>query len=310
MLDEVRAGLSRSQKELPPKFFYDLRGSELFEEITQLPEYYLSRTERGLLEQWMPSWIAEVRPRSLVELGAGSAAKTRIILDAMQAAGTAEVYVPIDVSALFLRQVSENLNQEYPGLEVLPTVADISTELPVPDALPCPVLYSFLGGTIGNFAPADAVRLLRRVRRVMSLSGGFLVGVDLRKDVARIEGAYNDAQGVTTEFNLNMLRVLNRELGANFDLEAFQHRAFYNHDTHCIEMHLVAVHAQQVTIPEVGSFTLREGESIRTEISCKHDRESIAALFTAADLRIARWESDAEDLFAVVLGAPARSPQL
>ncbi len=308
MLEEVRAGLSRPQKELPPKFFYDLRGSELFEKITQLPEYYLSRTERVLLERWMPEWIAEARPRSLLELGAGSAAKTRIILDAMRTGGTAEVYVPIDVSALFLQQVSEDLDREYPRLEVVPVVADITTELPLPDELPHPVLYSFLGGTIGNFDPEAALHLLRRVRGVMQLPDRFLMGVDLRKDPVRIEAAYNDAQGVTAEFNRNMLQVLNRELGADFDLSAFRHHAFYNRDCHCIEMHLVAERPQRVSIPGIGSFELREGESLRTEISCKHDRESVAALFTAAGLRSERWETDAEELFAIVLAAPVASP--
>ncbi len=304
MLEEVRAGLSRPQKEMPPKFFYDLRGSELFEEITRLPEYYLSRTERGLLERWMPEWIAEVRPRSLVELGAGSAAKTRIILDAMRAAGTAEVYVPLDVSALFLRQVCESLNHEYPALGVVPTVADISTELPVGEGLPRPVLFSFLGSTIGNFDPDGALRLLRRVRGAMHPPDRFLMGVDLRKEPTRIEAAYNDSRGVTAEFNRNMLHVLNRELGADFDPSAFRHHAFYNGESHCIEMHLVADRPQRVTIPGLDTVTLRAGESIRTEISCKHDRGSVTEMFSAAGLSIERWETDAEGLYALVLGAP------
>jgi L-histidine N-alpha-methyltransferase len=287
MLAEVAAGLSAPQKELPPKYFYDQRGSELFEEITRLPEYYPTRTERALLESWMPKLIRELGIRSLVELGAGSAEKSRIILSAMRAAGAAGFYVPIDVSASFLTQTAARLRREYPGLTVEPLVADIANEFSPPHALPAPVLYAFLGGTIGNFYPPAAIRLM---------------GVDLRKDVGRIEAAYNDSRGVTAEFNRNMLLVLNQELGSEFDPATFKHHAFYEPVTHRIEMHLVSTLTQEIRVPGIGLIHFDEGESVRTEISSKYDRASVAELFSAAGLRIESWRPDPEVLFALVVG--------
>ncbi|MGH6885491.1 MAG: L-histidine N(alpha)-methyltransferase [Geminicoccales bacterium] len=304
MLAEVAAGLSAPQKELPPKYFYDHRGSELFEEITRLPEYYLTRAERALLERWMPRLIPSLGTRALVELGAGSAEKTRTILDAMRAAGTAELYVPIDVSAAFLRETAERLRREYPGLTVTPAVADIADELSVPRALPAPALFIFLGSTIGNFYPPAAIRLLARVRAALRPGDRFLIGADLRKDPAVIEAAYNDAMGVTAEFNRNMLRVLNHELAADFDPDAFEHRAFYDREAHRIEMHLVARAAHRVRVPGIGEVRFAEGESIRTEISCKHDVASLAALFAAAGLRLDAWQTDARRRFMLAVGAP------
>ncbi|CAN5854701.1 L-histidine N(alpha)-methyltransferase [soil metagenome] len=304
MLAEVADGLSSPQKELSPKYFYDQRGSELFEEITRLDEYYPTRTERALLEEWMPSLIGRLGSRSLIELGAGSAEKSRVILDAMRAAGTAALYVPIDVSATFLSQTAARLRREYPRLAVEPAIADISEEFDVPRRGPHPALYAFLGGTIGNFYPPAAIRLLGRVRGAMERGDRFLMGVDLRKDVARIEAAYNDERGVTAAFNRNMLLVLNHELGADFDPSAFDHLAFYEPVAHRIEMHLVSRREQLVTVPGVGAIRFDAGESLRTEISCKHDRESVAQLFEAAGLEIEEWRTDPESLFALVVGAP------
>ncbi|MGH7515849.1 MAG: L-histidine N(alpha)-methyltransferase [Gemmatimonadales bacterium] len=304
MLAEVAAGLSAPQKELPPKYFYDHRGSELFEEITRLPEYYLTRAERALLEGWMPRLIPSLRTRALVELGAGSAEKTHIVLDAMRAAGTAELYVPIDVSAAFLRETADRLRREYPGLTVTPAVADIAEELTVPRPLPAPALFIFLGSTIGNFYPPAAIRLLARVRGAMRSGDRFLIGADLRKDPAVIEAAYNDATGVTAEFNRNMLRVLNYELAADFDPDAFEHRAFYDREAHRIEMHLVARSAHRVAVPGIGEVRFAEGESIRTEISCKHDLPSLAAVFSAAGLHLDAWQTDAARRFVLAVGAP------
>ena len=303
MLAEVAAGLAAPQKELPPKYFYDHRGSELFEEITRLPEYYPTRTERSLLESWMPALISDLGTRTLVELGAGSAEKSRIILSAMRAAGTAGLYVPIDVSASFLEQTAGRLRREYPGLRVEPAVADIAEEFDLSRAVPHPALYAFLGGTIGNFYPPAAIRLLRRVRSAMDPADRFLMGVDLRKDVRLIEAAYNDSQGVTAEFNRNMLLVLNHELGANFDPDAFEHLAFYEPVTHRIEMHLVSKVEHEVRVPGIGLVAFRQGESIRTEISCKHDRRSVGDLFAAAGLRIEIWRPNPGALFALVVGA-------
>jgi len=305
MLAEVSAGLSAPQKELPPKYFYDQRGSELFEEITGLPEYYPTRTERALLEGWMPELMAQLGTRALIELGAGSAEKSRIILDAMRATGLGELYVPIDVSATFLSQTAAQLRREYPGLTVEPAIADISEELNLPRRIPHPAVFAFLGSTIGNFYPPAAIRLLARVRAALEPSDRFLVGVDLRKDVARIEAAYNDSRGVTAEFNRNMLLVLNHELGADFDPQAFEHRAFYDTVAHRIEMHLVSTRDQRVTIPGLEPVAFARGESIRTEISCKYDRGSVAELFDAAGLRIEAWPTDPTTPFGLVVGAPA-----
>jgi L-histidine Nalpha-methyltransferase len=305
MLTEVAAGLTAPQKELSPKYFYDQRGSELFEAITRLPEYYPTRTERALLEGWMPDLMAQLGTRTLIELGAGNAEKSRIILDAMRATGMAELYVPIDVSATFLSQTAAQLRREYPGLAVEPAIADISVELNLPRRMPRPALFAFLGGTIGNFYPPAAIRLLARVRAAMEPGDRFLMGVDLRKDIARIEAAYNDSQGVTAEFNRNMLLVLNHELGADFDPGAFEHRAFYDPVAHRIEMHLVSSRDQVVEIPGLGSVAFAKGESLRTEISTKYDRASVSALFAAAGLRIEAWPIDPATPFGLVVGAPA-----
>ena len=304
MLAEVRAGLAAVQKRLPPKYFYDQRGSELFEEITRLPEYYPTRTERGILEEWMPELVAGLRPRALAELGAGSAQKTRIILEAMRQAGTGQLYVPIDVSAAFLRQTARELESDYPGLLVRPVVADLSRELALSPGLPEPLLLCFLGSTIGNFHASAALKLLRRVRKVLRPADRFLLGVDLRKDRRVLAAAYNDSQGVTADFNLNMLRVLNRRLGSDFDLSAFEHRAFYNRTAHRIEMHLVSTRDQVVTVPGIGEVDFAEGETIRTEISCKYDRQAVVDLFTDAGLRLEAWRTDPNDYFALALGAP------
>lgn len=304
LLEELREGLARAQKEIPPKYFYDVRGSELFEEITRLPEYYLTRTERALLETSAARWVAELRPLSLVELGAGSAAKTRVLLEALRAAGAPGTYVPVDVSAEFLADTAARLRREYPGLRVEPAVADLADGFPLLPGLPRPLLYAFLGSTIGNFAPQEAARLLRRVRAHLQPGDRFLMGVDLRKDPARIEAAYNDTRGVTAEFNRNALRVLNREAGADFDPSAFEHLAFYHPVEHRVEMHLVSTLPQRVHVPGLGSFGFRAGETLRTEISCKHSRESVSGLLAAAALEPVAWETDSEGLYALVLAAP------
>ena len=301
MLADVAAGLRAPQKELSPKYFYDHHGSELFEAITRLPEYYLTRTERALLRDWMPALIPALGTRTVIELGAGSAEKTRTILDAM---GEVAYYIPLDVSASFLAQTAARLRRERPGLIVEPVIADITEEWNLPHRLPRPALFVFLGSTVGNFAPPAAIRLLRRVRAAMQPDDRLLLGVDLRKDVARIEAAYNDRQGVTAAFNRNMLYVLNHELGADFAPERFAHRAFYEPVAHRIEMHLVALEDQRITIPALGVVTLRAGESIRTEISCKYDRAAVAGLFAAAGLALETWRDDTDHLFALVLGAP------
>lgn len=303
MRAEVADGLSRPQKTLSPKYFYDRRGSELFEEITRLPEYYPTRAERALLEAHMPVWVHEQRPATLVELGAGAADKTRAILDAMHDAVAEPVFVPIDISGEFLEQVAADLREAYPEAAVRPLVADISAGFHLPDNLPRPVLFALLGGTIGNFTRNDGVALLGRVRSEMGAADRFLVGFDLKKDVAVLEAAYNDAAGVTAAFNLNVLRVLNRELEANFDLDGFTHRAVYTEDHERIEMHLVAAAPCTVTIPGAGEFTFAADETIRTELSCKYTRASIESMFEGAGLAVERFVTEPPG-FALVLGRP------
>jgi L-histidine N-alpha-methyltransferase len=305
MLAEVTAGLTAPQKELSPKYFYDHRGSDLFEEITRLPEYYPTRTERSLLQGWMPDLISELGTRTLVELGAGSAEKSRIILRAMRAARTAVLYVPIDVSASFLNQTATRLRREYPGLAVEPAVADISEEFELPSAVPHPALYAFLGGTIGNFYPVAAIQLLKRVRSAMRSSDRFLMGVDLRKDVGLIEAAYNDSRGVTAEFNRNMLRVLNRELRADFDVERFEHVAFFDADHEWIEMRLRARRECVVEIAGLG-LTVRfaRGEEMRTEISAKFTGERVECELAGAGLVLEDWWTDARGMFGLSSSRP------
>jgi len=303
MVADVREGLSRRQKELPPKYFYDERGSELFEKITRLPEYYLTRAERALLTSSAREIVEAFRPRTLVELGAGSAAKTRILLDAMRDAGCGEDYVPVDVSEDFLASTARRLRAEYPNLRVTPAVADIGSSLGLPERLPRPVLFAFLGSTIGNFDAPSARALLGRVRQVMRPFDRLLLGADLRKKRHVVEAAYNDARGVTAAFNRNMLRVLNRELGADFNVGSFRHRAFYSPERHRIEMHLVSSREQVVHIPGVGDVRLASGETIRTEISCKYDRPSVRRLLRAARLRLQDWIAD-DGRFALAIASP------
>lgn len=304
MLRDVVRGLAQPQKELAPKYFYDDRGSRLFEQITDLPEYYLTRAERAILDAEMPALMRTLRPATLVELGAGSAAKTRLILDAMHDAGSGCRYVPLDVSASFLADSAARLRAEYPWLRVTPVVADFTDRIPLPTGLPRPLLMAFLGSTIGNFSKPEAVRLLRRARGALDAGDRLLLGADLRKEIARLEAAYDDAGGVTAEFNRNMLRVLNRELGADFDPDAFDHEARYDAAEHRVEMHLVARAAQTVRIPGVAPISFGRGESVRTEISCKYDRPALDAMFALAGFYIETWLTDPAHDFALVVAAP------
>jgi L-histidine N-alpha-methyltransferase len=303
LVRDVAWGLSRPQKELPPKYFYDRRGSELFDEITRLPEYYLTRTERALLDCWSAALMAAIRPRALVELGAGSADKTRLLLDAMVYAESGELYVPIDVSADFLDESASRLRAEYPTLGIEPLVGDIVDPLDLGSDLPEPAIIAFLGSTIGNFDPVGARNLLRNVAAAMRPGDRFLLGADLRKSPAIIEAAYNDAQGVTAEFNLNVLRVLNRDLGADFDLARFEHRAFYDRVLHRIEMHLVSTDDQIAHVPGVGDVRFAGGESVRTEISCKYDRASLTEMLASAGMQMDRWITDSAQTYALIVAS-------
>jgi L-histidine N-alpha-methyltransferase len=300
MVRDVREGLTSVPKQLSPKYFYDERGSELFEEITQLPEYYLTRSERSLLERRIHEIVAAVRPCSLVELGAGSATKTRLILDEMRASGCAECYVPIDVSKDFLEATALQLEADYPDIRITPVVSDITEPFALPP-LASPTLVAFLGSTIGNFPREPAVRLLSHVARAMGPSDRFLLGADLRKDPDTINRAYNDSKGVTAAFNLNILQRLNRELGADFPVSNYEHKAFYSSQQHRVEMHLIARNAHKVVIPEIGEIQLQKGESIRTELSYKYDRSTLEDILQAAGLVMEKWMPADDGSFALAL---------
>ncbi|MGH7652133.1 MAG: L-histidine N(alpha)-methyltransferase [Gemmatimonadaceae bacterium] len=306
MLRDVREGLTTTPKQLSPKYFYDERGSELFEEITQLPEYYLTRAERALLEGKIPAIVQSVHPCSLVELGAGSATKTRIILDAMRESGCAECYVPIDVSRDFLEAAAAQLREDYPEVRILPVVSDITEPFVLPPVA-SPTMVVFLGSTIGNFSRDQAIRLLSHIAHAMSPADRFLLGADLVKDSDTITRAYNDAQGVTAAFNLNVLERLNRELGADFPLADFEHRAFYNEPQRRIEMHLVARRPLEVKIPEIGRVDFQKGETIRTELSYKYDRSTLEEILTASGLAMEKWIPADDESFVLALARARRS---
>jgi L-histidine N-alpha-methyltransferase len=304
MLSDVRDGLTRTPKQLSPKYFYDERGSELFEEITQLSEYYLTRSERILLEGRIDDIVATVRPCSLVELGAGSATKTRIIIDAMRHSGCAECYVPIDVSRDFLEATAAQLRGDYADVRVIPVVSDITEPFALPPTA-SPTLVAFLGSTIGNFSRQESIRLLSHISARMAPGDRLLLGADLVKDTEILNRAYNDSKGVTAEFNLNLLTRLNRELGANFPLADFEHHAFYNAEQRRIEMHLVARKDLVVTIPEIGEIQFAEGESIRTEVSYKYDRAALDGIFLASGLLMQSWLPADDASFALSLARAA-----
>lgn len=300
MVRDVRQGLTQKPKQLSPKYFYDERGSELFEEITQLPEYYLTRSERLLLENRIEEIVASVRPCSLVELGAGSATKTRIILDQMRVSGCAECYVPVDVSKDFLEATALQLRADYADIQIMPVVSDITEPFLLPP-LASPTLVAFLGSTIGNFPREQAVNLLSHIARAMGPTDRFLLGADLIKDSDVINRAYNDSRGVTAAFNLNILERLNRELGADFPVAEFEHRAFYNDSQHRVEMHLIARTRQKVTIPQIGEISFEAGESIRTELSYKYNRAILEDILCASGLTMEKWLPADDDSFALAL---------
>lgn len=308
MLAEVRRGLTAPQKELSPKFFYDRRGSELFERITRLPEYYPTRDEIRILEGPARDRVRRLAPASLVELGAGSARKTRLLLEATLAVREQPLYVPIDVSASFLEETARTLRADYPGLRVEPAVADFTRPFRLDPCVARPALVALLGGTIGNFAPPADRDLLRRVRTLLEPDDRFLLGVDLRpgpeKPTSRIEAAYDDEEGVTAEFNRNVLRVLNRELGTEFDPEAFEHRAFYDEAEHRVEMHLVARERQTVRLPDGTVVRFEADESVRTEVSYKYDREAVEEMLRAAGTAVTDWMTGPGDRYALVLARP------
>ncbi len=296
-LDDVLAGLGRPQKELPAKYFYDNAGSYLFDRITELDDYYLTRTELGIMRQNADRMAAWCGPQCLlVELGAGSLVKVRLLLDRLhRPAG----YVPVDLSGSHLHAAAAALVQEHPDLAVLPLCADFTEEFPLPDVPAARRVVYFPGSTIGNFDPAKANQLLRRIAGLVGRGGGLLLGVDLQKDPRVIEAAYNDRRGVTAAFNRNLLVRINRELAADFDLAAFRHRAFYNRERSRIEMHLVSLSDQQVRIGDA-EFRIKVGETIHTENSYKYNLAELKSRAARCGLRTDDVWTDEQNFFAVL----------
>lgn len=296
---DVLHGLGRIPKTLPPKWFYDARGSELFEKITELPEYYPTRAEREILLARAPEIAAATGARTLVELGSGSSDKTRHLLDAMPDLHT---YVPVDVSESALRGAGEALAAERPGLSVHALIADFTRELALPRT-PGPRLVAFLGGTIGNLLPAERAVFLSSVRGMLAPGDALLLGTDLVKDPAVLVAAYDDAAGVTAEFNRNVLCVVNRELGADFEPDAYDHVALWDAENEWIEMRLRARTAQTVKIPSLDlAVDFAEGEELRTEVSAKFREEVVRAEMAATGMELTRWWTDSEGRFALSLG--------
>lgn len=302
---DVLDGLTRPFKELPPKHFYDARGSELFERICELPEYYPTRAERHILGERARDIVDATGAGELVELGSGSTDKARILLDAMASAGTLRRYVPFDVSETVVRDAAHQLTQEYDGLQVHGVVGDFERHLDrIPDGDGPARIVALLGGTIGNFPPGTRRRLLRRIGSLLEPEDRLLLGTDLVKDPAVIEAAYDDSQGITAEFNRNVLHVMNRELGADFTPEAFDHVAFFDRRHEWIEMRLRARRPVSVLISGLGlRVEFAAGEELRTEISAKFTRSRLEADYAAAGLQLDRWYADGDGLFALSLAA-------
>jgi len=304
---DVRRGLTSTPKSLPPKYFYDATGSKLFQDITELPEYYLTRTETALLEELAPGLMRELAPRDIVELGAGAAVKTRRLLDARNGFRQAIRYVPIDVDEATIETAATRLLGDYRFLHVEAVIADFERHL---RHVPAPMgrrLVLFLGSTIGNLDPPARLRLLTEVRALLpGREDRFLLGLDLIKDVKVLEAAYDDASGVTREFNRNILAVVNREVDADFQPTAFSHAAFYNEAASRIEMHLVPDAAQDVHLRRLGlTVRVSPDESIWTESCYKFSRSSAQSMLEEAGLRLDAWHTDPDNYFALALAAPA-----
>ena len=297
-LDELIEGLRKPEKTISPKYFYDERGSQLFEEITRLPEYYPTETELGIMQDNIGEIASLVgKQASLIEFGSGSSLKTRVLLEHLDELAA---YVPVDISEDHLLESAKEIREEFPRLEVLPVVADFTQpfQLPDPKVMPVRNIVYFPGSTIGNFTQDEAEDLLRVMYGEAGAGGALLIGVDLQKDPAIIERAYNDSAGVTAEFNRNMLRHLNREFRADFDVDAFAHSAEYNEEEGRIEIRLVSERDQRFRLGGE-SFSIGKDEAILTEYSHKYTLEGFAAMAATAGFRVERVWMDAERLFSV-----------
>jgi len=303
---DVLDGLTRPLKEVPPKHFYDAEGSRLFEEICGVPEYYPTRTERAILAARAAEVVERTGAAELVELGSGVPTKTLLLLDAMRDAGTLDRYVPFDVSESVLVASAERLVEQYPGLRVFGVLGDFERHL---DALPPaegPRVIAFLGGTIGNFPPGSRRRFLRSLARALRPEDRLLLGADLVKDPHVLEAAYNDAAGITAAFNRNMLRVINRELGADFDLDRFEHVAFFDREQEWVEMRLRSLYPQTVHVRALDlTVHFANREELRTEISAKFTRERMLGDLAAAGLALDELMTDDDELFSLSLAGPA-----
>ncbi|GAA0947509.1 L-histidine N(alpha)-methyltransferase [Actinocorallia libanotica] len=300
---DVAAGLTAEPKTLPPKWFYDDRGSELFTEITRLEEYYPTRRERAILAARAPEIAGLTGARTLVELGAGSGEKTRLLLDALGAAGL-ETYVPVDVSGDYLLDAAEKIAAEYPGLEVHPVAADYERHLSLIRGGPRK-LVAFLGGTIGNMTPEERHTFLSAIRGTLGADDALLIGADLVKDEKRLVRAYDDESGVTAEFNRNVLRVINGHLDADFVPEAFDHVALWNPENEWIEMRLRSRTRQEVRIGALDlSVHFADGEEMRTEISAKFRPERLESELEAAGYALTDLWTDPEGDFSLTLARP------
>ncbi|MFF5288338.1 L-histidine N(alpha)-methyltransferase [Paractinoplanes globisporus] len=298
---DVIAGLTADRKWLPPKWFYDARGSELFEKITELREYYPTRAERQILADHAPEIARRTRARALLELGAGYSTKTRLLLDALTGQGTLEKFVPMDVSPTALEAAAVRIAADYPGLRIHNIVGDMTRHLKhLPDG--GDRLVAFLGGTIGNLIPAERAEFLADIRSVLEPGEHLLLGTDLVKSPRVVVPAYDDEDGVTAEFNRNVLRVLNSSLGADFDLDGFAHVALWDADQEWIEMRLRARWPMRVSIPGVGlTVDFAAGEEVRTEVSAKFRRDGVERELAEAGFALDHWWTDRDGLFAVSL---------
>lgn len=299
MARDVREGLTSSPKELAPKYFYDARGSELFDQITSLAEYYPSRCEREILNRHSPQLTRGYG--ELVELGSGVASKTRALLYAMAGAGALRRYVPFDVDGSVISSSAKELEEAYPGLEVHGVVGDFESDLgliPPGEGR----LFALLGGTIGNLHPPERAGFLARVRELMGQTDGFIIGTDLVKDRSVLVAAYDDSQGVTAEFNRNVLHVLNAELGADFRPEGFEHVALFDEENSWIEMRLRSTAAQHVRVPGAGiEVDFEDGEEMRTEISTKFTQESVAGELSGAGMVLEDFLTDGDGLYGLAV---------
>jgi L-histidine Nalpha-methyltransferase len=302
---DVRAGLSATPKSLPPRYFYDARGSELFSAITRLPEYYLTRAETAILQRHARQIAGLSRCESLIELGSGTSAKTRLLLRALLDGGTLREFVPLDIDPAVLAEAGDALAGEYPGLRITPFCGDFEHDL---GAIPVTGrrTIAFLGSTIGNLEPAARAAFLARVTAALHAGDTFLLGTDLVKDPGRLQRAYDDAAGVTAEFNRNILTVINRELDADFAVGEFRHVAVWDAASEQVEMRLRPERGQQVTIGDLGlAVSFASGEDLRTEISAKFRRERIEAELAAAGLQALRFWTDPAGDFGLTLARPS-----